>query len=113
MVPFANFLIPTLYSLLIRLIFCRPEPTITWKKNGRQIHWKNSTFKIPPSFHGRLLIITSASKTSHQDRYTCEAENSQNKEQPLIRSINLIVKGNQPALCYSMHVLEALLPLDI
>ena len=34
------------------------------------------------------------SKTYHQDLYTCEAENSQNKEQPLVRSINLEVKGN-------------------
>ena len=40
-------------------------------------------------------------KTIHQDVYTCEAANSLSNGQPLIHTINLVVKGNWLLLC--MH----------
>ncbi|XP_078342486.1 fibronectin type III domain-containing protein-like isoform X2 [Oculina patagonica] len=67
----------------------RPAPKITWKKNGREIIHGQNSFEIPRPYHGRLLTITNVSKTSHQDVYTCEAENSENT---LVHSINLVVK---------------------
>ncbi|KAL9959653.1 hypothetical protein ACROYT_G032993 [Oculina patagonica] len=70
----------------------RPAPNITWKKNGREIIHGQNSFEIPKPYYGRLLNITNVDKTSHQDVYSCEAENSQNKDQPLVHRINLVVK---------------------
>ncbi|XP_020606807.1 fibronectin type III domain-containing protein-like [Orbicella faveolata] len=78
----------TLYCMA----YGKPPPTITWKKNGRQIVSGQNSFEIPSHYHGRLLTITNVSKTIHQDVYTCEATNSLSNDQPLIRTINLVVK---------------------
>ncbi|XP_073228960.1 fibronectin type III domain-containing protein-like isoform X1 [Porites lutea] len=70
----------------------RPEPSITWKKNGQQIIDGQNSFEIPASFFGRSLKIDGVNKTEHEGQYSCEAENSMSNGQPLIHTVNLVVE---------------------
>ena len=72
---------------------CRPTPEITWKKNGQQIVNGQNSFEIPRHYYGHRLIITNVNRESHQDVYTCEANNSRGNVYPMVRTINLEVKG--------------------
>ena len=72
---------------------CRPTPQITWKKNGQQIVDGQNSFEVRSYFYGRRLVITNVNRESHQDNYTCEANNSRGNVDPIVRKINLEVKG--------------------
>lgn len=71
---------------------CRPTPEITWKKNGKRIVHGQNSYEIPRHYFGRRLVITNVNRESHQDVYTCEANNSRGNVYPIVRSINLEVK---------------------
>ena len=72
---------------------CSPTPEIKWKKNGQQIVNGQNSFEIPGYYYGHRLIITNVNRESHQDVYTCEANNSRGNVYPMVRTINLEVKG--------------------
>lgn len=74
------------------MITCRPPPTITWKKNGREIV-TGDNFEIASTFLGRRLDLVNVKKDIHEDTYSCEAENSQNSGNPIVFSTILTVKG--------------------
>lgn len=79
-----------------KILYCfangRPTPEITWKKNGQQIVNGQNSFEIPRHYYGHRLIITIVNRESHQDVYTCEANNSRGNVYPMVRTINLEVK---------------------
>ncbi|CAH3112342.1 unnamed protein product [Pocillopora meandrina] len=79
-----------------RILYCfangRPAPQITWKKNGQQIVDGQNSFEVRSYFYGRRLVITNVNRESHQDNYTCEANNSRGNVDPIVRRINLEVK---------------------
>jgi len=74
------------------MITCRPPPTIIWKKNGEAIV-TGDDFKIAGTYLGRRLDLVYVKKDSHEDTYTCEAENSQNSGNPLVFTTVVTVKG--------------------
>ena len=84
-----------LIKLTLCILTCRPAPKITWKKNGQRIIQGQNSFEIPDTHHGRLLNIVNARKDLHQDKYTCEAENSVNTGNPLVYEISLNVEGKR------------------
>ena len=51
------------------------------------------SFEISNAFQGRLLNIINVRKDIHEDRYSCEAENSENTGTPIRHNINLKVEG--------------------
>ena len=71
---------------------CRPPPNITWKKNGTTID-TGDYFEIAGTFQGRRFDLINVKKDLHEDTYTCEAENSQNSENPIVSTTILTVKG--------------------
>ena len=77
------------------LIYVRPSPTITWKKDGELIQHEESTFKISRSFYGRRLFIHNVDKEQHEGTYTCEAQNDLNTENPLSFNFRLNVEGKR------------------
>ena len=74
------------------MTICRPPPTITWKKNGKLIVTGND-FEIAGTFEGRRLDLINVKKDLHEDKYSCEAENSQNSGNPISFTTILTVKG--------------------
>ena len=74
--------------------FHRPFPTITWKKNGKELRDGVDFFEIPSQLEGRLLNITKVDENMHEDIYTCQASNNQTiGTGPQERNINLQVEG--------------------
>ncbi|PFX18218.1 Neuroglian [Stylophora pistillata] len=79
-----------------KILYCfvngRPTPEITWKKNGTRIVHGQNSYEIPRHYFGHRLVITNVNRESHQDVYTCEANNSRDNDNPMVHSINLEVK---------------------
>ncbi|XP_068759668.1 fibronectin type III domain-containing protein-like [Montipora capricornis] len=81
-----------------KVLYClgtaRPFPTITWKKNGKELRDGVDFFEIPSQLEGRLLNITKVDENMHEDIYTCQASNNQTTEiGPQERNINLQVEA--------------------
>ncbi|XP_068757845.1 fibronectin type III domain-containing protein-like [Montipora capricornis] len=80
-------------KVLYCLATARPFPTITWKKNGKELRHGVDFFEIPSQLKGRLLNITKVDENMHEDIYTCQASNNQATEiGPQERNINLRVE---------------------
>lgn len=80
-------------KVLYCLATARPFPTITWKKNGKELRDGVDSFEIPSQLKGRLLNITKVDEEMHEDIYTCQASNNQTiGTGPQERNINLQVE---------------------
>ncbi|XP_068715039.1 fibronectin type III domain-containing protein-like isoform X4 [Montipora foliosa] len=80
-------------KVLYCLATARPFPTITWKKNGKELRDGVDFFEIPSQLEGRLLTITKVDVNMHEDIYTCQASNNQTTEiGPQERNISLQVE---------------------
>lgn len=97
---FGSYLIPRtvfpnmdLLASIYLICTFRRAPTITWKKGGNIIV-TGDDFEIDIStFQGRRLDLINVKKDIHEDTYTCEAENSQNRGNPEVFTTKVTVKG--------------------